>query len=188
MITRLSNAALALVLAGLSLAQEPRDPSQGYVPPRSFGPVDAKVHAGMQGIWKIEKAEWDEIGTFSGQDLEGCMLIDEGHLAYEVHASVYDDLDEEYLIFESGVSRYQFSPVGELETIAMVGADNLTSFLELEHRQARRDHPLPRAARRRRAAARPPRRALQLAPRALPQAALPRPDLRAGRSGQEGVS
>ena len=131
MITRLSNAALALVLAGLSLAQEPRDPSQGYVPPRSFGPVDAKVHAGMQGIWKVEKAEWDEIGTFSGQDLEGRMLIDEGHLAYEVHASVYDDLDEEYLLFESGVSRYQFSPVGELETITMVGADNLTSLLEL---------------------------------------------------------
>lgn len=128
MIARLSNVALALVLAGLSLAQEP-DPKPAYVPPRTFGQIDFKVHEGMQGIWKFEKLEWRDIGRFQGRDLEGFMLIDEGHLAFEIHAFTYDDAHVRLLLFQSGVSRYQFTPVGELEMISMIGCDNRVTLL-----------------------------------------------------------
>jgi hypothetical protein len=128
MIARLSNVALALVLTGLSLAQE-RDPQPAYVPPRTFGPIDFKVHQDMQGIWKFEKLEWRELGRFQGRELEGFMLIDEGHLAFEIHAFTYGDAHERLLLFQSGVSRYQFTPVGELETISMIGCDNKVTIL-----------------------------------------------------------
>jgi hypothetical protein len=128
MIARLSNVALALVLAGLSLAQE-RDDKPVYVPPRTFGPIDFQVHEDMQGIWKFERLEWAELGLFQGRDLEGFMLIDEGHIAFEIHAFTLGDADERLLLFQSGVWRYQFTPVGELEMISMIGCDNRVTVL-----------------------------------------------------------
>ena len=128
MIARLSNVALALVLTGLSLAQE-RAPKPAYVPPRTFGQIDFKAYQDMQGIWRFEKLTWRELGTFQGRDLEGFMLIDEGHIAFEIHAFTYGDADERLLLFQSGVSRYQFTPVGELEMISMIGCDNLVTIL-----------------------------------------------------------
>jgi hypothetical protein len=135
MTIRPTTIAFALALAGLTLAQEPRgraeDQSSRPAAPRGYGQIDASVHKAMQGIWKIEKIDW-ETEHFQGQDLAGFMLIDEGHLAFEVHARAYDDRNAEILAFQSGISRYQFSPVGELETISMVGSDNFGNFYDLE--------------------------------------------------------
>jgi hypothetical protein len=120
--------AFAFALAGLTRVQEPDsgavDRTAAPSMPQRFGPIDAAMHAGMQGIWKIEKIRWGP-ELYQGQDLTGFMLIDEGHLAFELHARAYDDFGGEVLIYQSEVARYHFNPVGEIVLTTLIGSDNL---------------------------------------------------------------
>jgi len=129
--TRLSSLALCAGLAGLALAQSPREPGPPQGKTQSFysDRVDAATHEAMQGVWTLEQFEWDG-ERFGGRDLRGIALIDAGHLALEVHVRAYAN-DAEVLLFQSGIYRYQFNAAGEVELIALIGGDNVADLLEL---------------------------------------------------------
>ena len=126
MSNRTSSLASVLALAGLALVQEPRtrpdDPRQELATPWGYGQIDAAAHKGMQGIWRLERIV-QEYARYEGQNLNGFMLIDEGHLAYEFHASDFDDRGFEFSVSGSAIARYQFNQVGQLEMILMIGTE-----------------------------------------------------------------
>lgn len=117
-----------LALAGLALAQVPRQkpPLDKEAARRAFygGHIDAAAHQQMQGIWRIQRMEWE--GTvWQGQQLEGIALIDAGHLSIEINADVSFDPDDGSIVHQSGIFRYRFNELGELETTTLIGLSNI---------------------------------------------------------------
>lgn len=137
MIVRLTSIALCLTLAGLALAQSTRrgqgpvsQPGQeeARIPPSFYSQrVTPEIHEDMQGVWRIEKQEWNG-KVWAGRDTAGFALIDEGHMAIELHLRVYFNTginSGDEMLLQTGIYRYDFNDFGELETHALIGSNNV---------------------------------------------------------------
>ena len=98
--------------------------------PNSFysDTVSADTHRDMQGVWRLEKLEWNG-DVWDARDLAGFALIGPGHVALEVHARILVNTAEEMLV-QTGIYRYDFNDVGELVLHALIGTDNIQEPLE----------------------------------------------------------
>lgn len=126
----------ALALAGLALAQSPaerpagRTGQEGRIPSSFYSDrVTPETHRAMQGVWRIEKMEWRG-QSWAGGDIAGFAVIDEGHLALELHAKIFLNSAQEMLL-QTGIYRYDFDEVGQLVTYALIGSDTIQDPLEV---------------------------------------------------------
>lgn len=137
--------ASGLALAGLALTPTPaqtpaqtlggrtagqRTGQEGRIPTSFYSDrVTPETHRAMQGVWRIEKMEW--FGqSWAGGDIAGFAVIDEGHMALEVHAKVFLNAAQEMLL-QTGIYRYDFDEVGLMVTHALIGADTIQDPLEV---------------------------------------------------------
>jgi hypothetical protein len=78
------------------------------------------------GFWELVRLDADN-KAYLDSDLKGYLLIAPEYLAFEYHfgGPAYDVREVEEYAHQSGIQRYKFDGLGRMETINMIGSDNL---------------------------------------------------------------
>jgi hypothetical protein len=139
--TLMATLAGGLALAGLALAQTPgqapearpigrRTGQEGRLPGSFYSDmVTPETHRSMQGVWRIEKMDWRG-QSWAGGDIAGFAVIDQGHMALELHVKIFVNSAQEMLL-QTGIYRYDFDEVGQMVTHALIGTDTIQDPLEV---------------------------------------------------------
>lgn len=132
---------LIAVLALMPLAQDP-PPTPPDAPAKEaqakpFTLSDSErakqLAKDIEGPWQLQRADWQEASMRQG-DAVGFALFHDGYLAIEIHGrglNLAPGLLGEF--FQTGFHRYQFDPIGRLQTFSMIGVHNLTPDTEVEY-------------------------------------------------------